>query len=222
MCKRLVPSLLLLLLSVWAPRPVQAQLPVTDVGNLAVNTISSLQTTITAIEAVFQSAEWVVELTPVEGLVTGSISEDMEALGALVENAQGLSYDIGELQSQIDTLFNLDGAPNTTALLRERLMEVRRLRHTCYTYAMRTQTLLTTAARTAEHLAGLLEALGDVVGNLSVSQRASEMSATISKSAANLQVQTAAFQRAGSVDKMEELLTIESINAINTRIFDRE
>ena len=41
------------------------------------------------------------------------------------------------------------------------------------------------------------------------------MTATISKTLTIQTVQTAAYERAGSLDKMEELLTIESLHRIN-------
>jgi type IV secretion system protein TrbJ len=216
MRKCLVLSVLVLLMATQA---AESQLAVIDPANLTQNTISAIQDVVIAIEAVLQTANQVIELTPVEGLVTGDMGEDMAALGAVIENAEGLSYDVGTLQSQIAELFDLEHPPNTTLGLEERLLAIRQVRWQCYSYAMRTQTLLTTASRTATHLMGLIEALGGVIGNLSVSQRAAEFTSTISKSAANLHVSTTAYARAGSVDKMEELLTAASIRAIQRRFW---
>lgn len=226
MPRRLVPSLLAL--SLWVT-PVSAQLVVHDPGNAALNsitagqtTLTAIQSTITAIEAVLQSGYMVLELTPADGLVgAGGLMEDMATLGDLVTQAEGLSYDVSQLQSQIADLFNLDNPPTTTTLLRERLAEVRRLRHQGYTYAMKVQTLLTTAGRTAEHVMGLLDTIMGFVGQMSANQRISESQQVLNKSMANMQVTTAAYERAGSVDKMEELLTIESLHRINDLVWDR-
>jgi conjugal transfer/entry exclusion protein len=225
MPKRLIPSLLVLalvlVLLLW-PAWSFAQLPVTDAGNLAVNSTTSLQSTISAIEAVFQSVEWVTDLTPLDGIgVAGGIMEDMAALGMLVEQAEGLSYDLGSLQSQIVALFHLDTPPDTTMGLEERLADIRRVRYQSYSYAMRVQTLLTTASRTVEHLTGLLDTLGGVIGNVTGHQTNGQFQGVIGKHVANLDVQIASFNRAQSVDKMEELLTIESLRAINVHVWDR-
>ena len=69
----------------------------------------------------------------------------MAALADIVRQAEGLSYDIASLQAQIDALFDLDTAPASTSELQVRLAEIRRVRSQCYSYAMRLQTLLTTA-----------------------------------------------------------------------------
>jgi conjugal transfer/entry exclusion protein len=219
MRKCLVLSVLVLLM---ATRAAESQLAVIDPANLTQNTISAIQDVVIAIEAVLQTANQVLELTPVEGLVTGDLGDDMAILNVVVENAEGLSYDINVLQSQIAELFDLEHPPNTTLGLEERLLAIRQVRFQCYAYAMRAQNLLTTASRTVDHLIGLIEALGDVIGNLSVSTRAVEVSSTISKTVANLQVTTMAYERAGSVDKMEELFTAASIRAIQRRFWFKE
>jgi conjugal transfer/entry exclusion protein len=197
-----------------------AQIPVIDVANLSQNAITSIQSTITAIESVLQSGYMVLELTPVDGLVTsGGISEDMATLGRIVSQAQGLSYDIGQLQSQIATLFDLDHPPSTTLALEQRLLEIRRVRMESYTYALKAQTLLTTASRTVEHLTQLIRSITDFVGQMSANQRLGEVQGTMSKTLANLQVTTTAYERAGAVDKMEEMLTAASIRAIQRRFW---
>ena len=147
---RLAPSLLLVLL-LW-PSWVHAQLIVHDPGNAAINsvtagqsTITAIQSTISAIEDVLQTGYMVINLTPVEGvLVADGISADMAALADIVSQAEGLSYDISSLQSQISALFDLDNPPTTSALLYERLREIRRVRHLGHSYALRVQTLLMT------------------------------------------------------------------------------
>lgn len=226
MRRRLVLSALLLML--WIS-PAPAQFAVIDAANLGQNTattvqttISAIQNTITAIEAVLQSGYMVLELTPVDGLVTGGIGEDMAALGDIVSQAEGLSYDISSLQSQIAALFDLDNPPDTTSLLRERLGEIRRVRHQGYSYALKVQTLLATAARTVDHVMGLLDSIGAFVGQMSANQRMSESHQVLNKSVANMQVTTAAYERAKSVDQMEQLLIEASLERINAHVWDRE
>jgi conjugal transfer/entry exclusion protein len=217
MRKCLVLSVLMLLL---ATRAAESQLAVIDPANLTQNTISAIQDVVIAIESVLQSGYMVLELQPVDGLVTsGGISEDMATLGSIVSQAQGLSYDVGQLQSQIATLFNLDAPPSTTRALEERLLEIRRVRMESYTYAMKAQTLLMTALRTVDHLTQLISSIMDFVGHMSANQRLGEVQGTMSKTLANMQVTTTAYERAGAVDKMEEMLTAASIRAIQRRFW---
>jgi conjugal transfer/entry exclusion protein len=212
---------LLLMLSVLLGSATLAYsqgIPVYDNANFLQNIITAAQTTITAIEAVFQSAEWVLELTTLDDIaVSGGIAEDMALLGQLVEQAEGLSYDIGSVQAQLESLFNLDTAPDTRDGLTERLAEIKRQKYLAYSYAARVQTLMRTALRTVEHLQGLLDTLGAIVGNLSGNQTIGQFQAVSGKHLANLDVQMASFQRAQTVDKLSEALILESITKIQAR-----
>ena len=63
------------------PRIAQSQIPVTDVGNLAVNTTTSVQAVITATEAVLQTAAALEELLPLDAIIAAEgIAEDLVAL----------------------------------------------------------------------------------------------------------------------------------------------
>ena len=203
--------------------PVQAQIlgtgvmPVVEVGpNLTQSTITATQSVITAVQSVISVENSFTELFPLETiLVAEGLAEDMAALADIVAQVEGLSYDIQSLQAQIEALFGLDLAPNNATVLHARLAEIRRVRHQCYSYAMRVQTLINTAMRTFEHTIGLVNSIGAFVGAKQTGQTIAQQNATMSKTLTVLQVQTAAFQRAGSVDKMEELLVMESIRLIN-------
>jgi conjugal transfer/entry exclusion protein len=219
MPKRLGLSLVLLLGLVAT---AQAQLPVIDAGNLVQNTTTAIESVLTTIETVLIEANQVLELTPLDEIaVAGGMAEDMQLLGQLVQEAEGLSYDLGALRAQIDALFHLDAAPETTSALQERLGAIRRVRFQCYSYAIRVQTLLRTALRTVEHLQGLLDTLGALIGNMTGNQTIGQFQSVTAKHATNLDVQIAAFHRAQSVDKMEELLTMEALRRINNHVFER-
>jgi conjugal transfer/entry exclusion protein len=217
-------GLSLLLVLLWqTAASAQFAAVVYDPANFVQNSISAVQSVITAIQTVLIETNQIIDLTPVSGVITGDgITEDMATLGEIVAQAEGLSYDINQLQAQIADLFNLERPPNSSAMLRERLMEVRSIRHQCYTYAMKTQTLLMTASRTVEHVVALVGSITDYIGNLSATQRMSEAQGVINKTLATQQASTMAYQRAGSVDKMEELLIDASLDAINIRVWDRE
>jgi conjugal transfer/entry exclusion protein len=210
-------SLSLFLVVLCAP-VAQAQLPVVDVADVAQNTITAIESTLTTIEAILIEANQVLDLTPLDDIaVSGGIAEDMALLGQLVTQAEGLSYDLGSLQAQIESLFNLDTAPDTRDGLTARLAEIKRVKYQCYSYAARVQTLMQTALRTVEHLQGLLDTLGGLVGNMQGNQTHAQLTTVASKHLANLDVQMASFQRAQTVDKLSEALILESITKIQAR-----
>jgi P-type conjugative transfer protein TrbJ len=215
MLRRLSLSLCLVVLCTPV---VHAQLAVVDVANLGQNTITAIESVLTTIQAILIEANQILELTPLDDIaVAGGIAEDMALLGQLVEQAEGLSYDIGSLQAQLDSLFNLDTAPETRDGLTERLAEIKRQKYLAYSYAARVQTLMRTALRTVEHLQGLLDTLGAIVGNMGGNQTVGQFHAVSSKHLANLDVQMASFQRAQTVDKLSDALIIESITKIQAR-----
>jgi conjugal transfer/entry exclusion protein len=215
MLRRLSLSLCLVVLCTPV---VQAQLAVVDVANLGQNTITAIESVLTTIQAILIEANQILELTPLDDIaVSGGIAEDMALLGQLVEQAEGLSYDIGSLQAQLDSLFNLDTAPDTRDGLTERLAEIKRVKYQSYSYAARVQTLMRTALRTVEHLQGLLDTLSDLIGNMQGNQTHAQLTTVASKHLANLDVQMASFQRAQTVDKLSEALILESITKIQAR-----
>ena len=199
----------LVLLAIGTPQRVQAQLPVTDVGNLLANTAQLAQ-------AVLMVANMVLELTPLGEIVLGDeFSSDLESLGTIVQEAQALAYDLSSLNSQISTLFDLNTAPRTSRDLQLRLAAMRRVVVDSYVYALRTQTLIRTALSTVRHLARLLAAIGDLTGNMAANQTLIQLEEKLNQSLATLQVQTAAYERAQSVDHLMEPMTIESLHRIN-------
>ena len=211
-------SLSLLLVLVLVSGRAEAQLPVIDVGNLAQNTITAIESVLTTIQAILIEANQILELTPLDDIaVAGGIAEDMALLGQLVTQAEGLSYDIGSLQTQIESLFNLDTAPDTRDGLTARLAEIKRVKYQSYSYAARVQTLMRTALRTVEHLQGLLDTLSGLVGNMQGNQTHAQLTTVASKHLANLDVQMASFNRAQTVDKLSEALILESITKIQAR-----
>ena len=146
--------------------------PVIEVGaNLAHNAITATQSVITAIESVLQTANMVLELTPVEEVIVGGqIAEDMALLAEIVVSAELVWYDLQSLESQITVLFGLDNAPDTRAGLDERLLEIRQFYYHSLTFAMRTQTLMMTMFRTVEHVSRLIDAVGALIGNMQGNQ----------------------------------------------------
>jgi len=209
--KRMTLLLLVVLMLVWAPQ-VQAQALVLDAANLVQNVVQALQT-------ILMVANQVLELTPLDEIVLGdTFDSDLDDLGAIIDAAQGLSYDVRSLQAQITSLFHLTSAPNNSRDLQRRLAEIRRVVFDSYVYALRTQTLLRTTLSAIRHLKALVGAIGDYLGNMQGNQSLSQVESTIAETLARLQVQSAAYERAQSVERLTEALTIESIHRINEQL----
>jgi hypothetical protein len=196
--------------------PAQAQLPVAEVGpNLVQSTITAVQSTLTALTSAQTAANTILDLTPLDEIIMASgIIEGIAQLADIMAQIEVLDSDVQSLQRQITALFGLETAPASTSALRERLAEIRRLRWQCYSYAMRLQTLIRTALRTLQHLGTLVTSVSAFLGNKQAQQTLVQVAASTNTTLTVLAAQTAAFQRAGSVDKMEELLTVESLQRI--------
>ena len=191
------------------PGAASAQLAVYDAANFAQNLIQ-------AVQLVFSVANQILELTPVEEIVLSEeYSADLEALGQILTEAQGLSCDLGSLQAQVTSLFRLESAPMSAQGFRERMAEIRRVTSESYSYALRTQTLIQTTLRTVQHLTRLVSAMGSFIGNMQANQTLSQVDSTLGKTLATLHVQTAAYERAQSVDRIAEPLMQESLHRIN-------
>jgi conjugal transfer/entry exclusion protein len=210
--KRLRILILLGVLLVSTPRQVQAQQLVLDAANLAQNVVQALQT-------ILMVANQVLELTPLDEIIlSDSFDSDLDDLGAIIEAAQGLSYDVSSLQAQITALFDLTSAPNNSRDLQVRLAEIRRVVFDSYVYALRTQTLLRTTLSAIRHLKALVGAIGDYLGNMQGNQSLSQVESTIAETLSRLQVQSGAYERAQSVERLTEALTIESIHRMNEQL----
>jgi conjugal transfer/entry exclusion protein len=198
-------------------RAVQGQgVPVYDNTNFLQNVVTAAESTITAIESVLQTANQVLELTPVdEVIVGGQMAEDMAALAEIVTAAELIWYDVHSVDAQIMALFGLDNAPATRDGLDERVLEIKQFYHRTLTFAMRTQTLIKTLLRTAEHVRRLIESLGDLVGNMQGNQTLIQTNATMSQTLAVMEAQQAAWQRADTVQRLSQGVILESLRRID-------
>ena len=190
-----------LLVSLSAPAHAQVLgtgvMPVMEVG------ANLWQSTITATESVLHTVAMTQELLPLEEILAAQgIADDLAALADVLADANALAYDLQSLERQIVALFDLETAPATRSALDARLVEIKRTVYEARTFAMRVQTLITTIHCTVDHLFGLLNSVGVLVGNMQANQRLIEAQATISKT---LTVQTAmntSWQRADIVERL--------------------
>jgi conjugal transfer/entry exclusion protein len=216
MLKRLGLSALVLL-ALW-PRPASAALVVYDPANWAENVITAAQSVLTTIQTILIEANQILELTPFDDVVVAQgIIGDLQILKAIVEETQGLSYDWGSLQSQITVLFHLDTAPDTRDGLTERLAEIKRLQYESLLYEARVQTLLKTASRTIDHLSGLLELIGALIGNMQGNQLLAQFHMVKAKHAAQTDVLMAAHTRRQTLEQLSNNLILESVQKIQAK-----
>jgi len=135
----------------------------------------------------------ILELTGLDEIVVGDdFQADMDSLGEVVSAARDLSYDVASLQIQLTTVFQLSTVPRSASALQIRLRTIRQVVYDNYVYALRTQTLLTTAERTVQHLKRLIAAVGDLIGNEQSNQTLIQVEHTISATLEKMHVQTAA------------------------------
>jgi hypothetical protein len=193
---RRIRWLLLGLLLAWT-LPASAQLPVEEVGwNLALNGVQ-------ASEALFQSAQWVIDLLPLEAwdAIEGAM-EDLALLRELALQAQLIGMDIDSVIAQLNALFNLDLAPTTSFEFRERVGEINRRIYEVYGYAMRVQTLINSVVRTVDHILGLVEIMRELIGKLSVEQNIGQQLAKLKQIQAEHQTVMTAFVHAQSTQAL--------------------
>jgi conjugal transfer/entry exclusion protein len=187
--------------------------PVVEVGQQLV------QTTITAVEAVLQTFNQVLELTPVDEIIlSGEFTSTLDELSVIIAEATGLAYDLGSLNAQISVLFDLDTAPDNLTLLKERLAEIKRVAWEAHVTALRAQTLVRTMLSAIQHLLRLMDALGAFLGNMQANQTMTQVQGTMAELLTKMQVQMATYDRSRSVEHITEAMTLESLRRIHTQI----
>src|SRR5258708_28360 len=137
MTSRMTGILLLSALVGLHPINVQAQgVPVYD-------NLNFIQNVITAVQAVFILANPLLELAGLDSIETGDdLSEELETLARIKEEASGLLADVANIQRQITALFDLKTAPKSASELRKRMAEIRHYLFKVYVDAIRTQSLM--------------------------------------------------------------------------------
>ncbi len=212
-----VPALLLLLgLLLLGPGAVQAQSVLLTYDNA-----NFVQNLITAVQTVFIVANQILELTGLEEIVLGDdMSEELEQLAAIKEEAGGLLADIQNIQLQITLLFELSTAPKSASALQKRMAEIRRLVFKAYVDAIRTQSLMQSTVSALRHIVRLVQQIGDLLGNQQNNQTLVQLETRLTVELTKLKTQTAAHQKAQGFDRLQEPLVIESLYLINIEIME--
>jgi hypothetical protein len=171
-------------------------MPVYDAAN-------HLQNTISAVEAIFQSAQWVIDMTPLESFeIAEAYAEDLALLQELAAEASAVGLDLASVQASLSGLLSLETAPTTSFEFRERVTEMNLRLHQVYGYAMRTQTLINTAVRTVEHIMALIETVAGLLGKLSVRQNLHQQIGKLHQLQAEANLVTTALAHAQSTEAL--------------------
>jgi len=205
-------ALLLVSLSSMVAR---AQIPVTDTGNAATNTITSIQSTISAIEDVIQTGYMLLEITPLDDIaIAADFAETMGLLGELVAEGQALMGDVTRAQAQIEALFDPTAAPDNPLALTQRVVAMQQQVFAARSYAFRVQTLISTINSAVGHIIRIVALVGGLAGNLQGQQVTNQLLATANQTLGTQAAQAAAQQRVDGMDRMMHTIIVVSLNNI--------
>lgn len=214
-CMCLVSSLLLGSLV----SPAHSQLAVIDAANLKSNTMTSLQTTITAIESVLQTGYMLMELEPWgSNPLDGSFGSDITELDKIITETQGILFDIRAIQQQTARIFALTSATDNTRFLRDRLLEIRLARAEAQRRARDIQTLPIRIRNVIGRIVGLWDRIMGVIGAKQTGQQVQAMLQQMTHVEAQSQVILAAYQQAVLTDMAERPVIEESLQKINEQL----
>ena len=190
----------------------EAQLPVIDISDVAQNTVTAAETTVAAATLILMDIKMAEELLPLDAILIldDAFASDMSDLSQIATEGQALIGDIGTLKGEVTALFDLSTAPATSTELAQRMSDIRQLVFQVRSYAIRTQGLIRTLHNTVMHLQGLVAAIGDYVGGMQGRQSIMQNLAEVNKAQAVLAAQSAAFNNAETLGKMEQPIMIES------------
>jgi hypothetical protein len=201
------------------PQTAQAQLAVIDAANLRSNTMTSLQTTISAVESVLQTGYMLLELEPFEDLVLdGTFGADLAELDGILGEVSGILFDLRTIQLQAQRLFSLESAPDSTRLLRERLLEIRIERAKALARARDVQTLPVRITNVITRIERLWARILEVIGAKQTGQQLQSMTQQLTHISAQTQVIQAAYNQAILTDASERPVVEQAISLINEQI----
>jgi hypothetical protein len=204
-------SLACLLLGVLA-HPSQAQLPVIDIADIGQNTITAVQTTVTAATVILMDIKMAEELLPLDEILIldDAFAQDMSDLSAIATEGMAVIGDLGALKAEVTALFDLSTAPATSTELAQRMSDIRQLVFQVRSYAIRAQAIIRTLQNTVTHMNALVAAIGDYVGGMQGRQSIMQNLAEVNKAQAALVASQTAFNNSKVIEKMDEPLMIES------------
>lgn len=187
-----------------------------DPANHETNIFTSFQALITAGQSILQSGYM---LTNLESWGSSGYEMDSSGIRELVDETNQVLWDIRQVELQMRAIFGLEGAPESTMGLEDRLYEIRRIRAQAQADARRIQTLPKNIMKTIEDLGKLWGRILGILGEKQGSQQIQELLTRLNETEAQTGVVMAAFQNAVLTDAMEQPLIEESMARINRAVF---
>lgn len=173
-------------------------LPTIEVGPLAqTSLVTSLQSTISAVQSVLQTGYMLLEITPLDDIaLSAEFLETMATLGEIAHEGQALMQDAQAAAALFDTLFGIEGEPpRTPQALQQRVNDTALYIIEARRYAVRTQSLINHIAGAVSHVTRIVELVGILTGNMQGNQLLVQLQAQANQTLATQTLQSAAHQR---------------------------
>jgi hypothetical protein len=204
----------------WATT-ASGQLLVHDAVSNVNHTITATQTFITAAQSILLVADSALNLETLNDIGITHLGDDLGEINGTVEEFRQLLYDLQYLAREIPRLFGLEGAPDTSFGLDERLAEIRAFRNRAQQAAVQVQTLWRVIGRTVERLHAIAGAILKILGNKQGQQQLARPLLELNMLVARQGVAESAFHQAQLYDQLEQTLIDESTRRITTIIYSR-
>lgn len=190
-----------------------------DPANHTTNILTSLQTTITAAQAVLHTGYWIVQLTGIEGVLgNAEFVADLATMQSLLGDARAIAGDVKSILAQTQRLFDPNSAPTSSWELRTRQQEIDQTLWEVYSYATQTQVLVATISHTIDHLKKFVERIGVLIGERQALQSINEEQAKMVEAQEKSTLMTTAFERGETYQRMQEPLVRQSLRNINESV----
>lgn len=208
------------LLLVLAPTSNHAQIlgtgvtPTFEVSPMQESTfVTSVQTTVSAIEDVIQSAYMLLDLSPMEEItLSAEFMTTMALLAELGAEGQLLMQDIERATADFEVLFGLEVLPSTPSELQTRINETTAYLWQARRYAVRTQSLINHITGAVAHVTRIVELMRILLGNMQGQQLQVQLLAQANQTLATQTLQQAAAQRIETLEGAQRDLIVRGWN----------
>jgi hypothetical protein len=211
--------MLLCVVSVF-PARTHAQLAVIDVANLKQNTVTAFQSTLTTLEAIFHSTQWVLELTSYDsGSLGPSFDADLNELSGILGETQAILWEAKGIIADMDRLFGPGDAPDASQGIRERLQEAQFWQWERKRKVQEVQSLPGRIGHTVERIKGLWGRIFSVAGAKQTGQQLQQMLQQMQYLESQSQVVVASYQQIMLTETMEQPWIDEANRRINDQVY---
>ena len=187
-------------------------------ANLERNTWTSIQSTITAVQAVLLAIDSALNMVGLNESNLDGFETTVDDFLFIAGEARMLMWDLNTINQQMRLLFDLGTAPASTTELQQRMAEIRRVTQEYLTMARRVQTIERSATDAVRRLMRIWGRIMDIAGNKQGSQQVQDQLTQLQQQSVQHSAAVTAYQQAMLTKAQEEPLVIESISLINVQI----